>query len=133
MLKQLKTIRTRVGFQEDTQDTTITKTSSAKATVTNVNDITSKQNKTAVRTSANGQTHVYKDLMLLFTITAVFVVCWTPVLLHIAGVYVSHILHGGVILNSAVNPFMYSVISKMFRSDVRHFWRKARATLASCV
>jgi len=132
MLKQLKTIRTRVGFQQGTQDT-VTTTSPAIATVTNVNEITSKQNKTAVRISAKCQTHVYKDLMLLFIITAVFVACWTPVWLQIAGVYIPHIPKGTVILNSAVNPFIYSVISKMFRSDVRRFWCKARSTLAACV
>ena len=132
MLKQLKTIRTRVGFQVGAQDT-ITTTSSVMATVTNVNGITSKQNTTAVRTSAKGQTHVYKDMMLLFTITAVFVACWTPIWLLSVGVYVPKTLKSTIILNSAVNPFIYSVISKMFRSDVRHFWRKARATLASCV
>ena len=132
MLQQLKTIRTRVGFQQNTQDT-VTTTSSATPTVINVNEITSKQNKTAVRTSAKSQTLVYKDMMLLFTITAVFIACWMPIWLLSAGVYVPKMLKATIILNSAVNPFIYSAISKMFRTDVRNFCRKARSTLASCV
>ncbi|KAK2189958.1 hypothetical protein NP493_92g02012 [Ridgeia piscesae] len=35
-------------------------------------------------------------------------------------------------INSVVNPFIYSFVSPMFRSDVRQFYRDIRATLTGC-
>ena len=74
----------------------------------------------------------YKSVSLLFTITAVFIACWLPIWLHYAGVYVPKDLRSMFVLNSAVNPFIYSVVSAMFRNDVKIVCRKIRSKLTTC-
>ena len=49
-------------------------------------------------------------------------------LLHNVGVSFQ-ILNRLYLINSFVNPFIYSVVSRMFRNDVRMFYRKIRSRL----
>ena len=74
------------------------------------------------------QTHSYKDLGLLFILTIVFLACWMPVWLSYAGLDVNTDLQRVYIVNSIVNPFIYSVVSAMFRNDLRLFYNKTRLT-----
>ena len=74
-------------------------------------------------------TTCYKDLWLLFTITFVFLACWMPVWLSYAGLSINPDLQRVYIVNSIVNPFIYSVVSVMFRNDLRLFYNKTRRIL----
>ena len=73
----------------------------------------------------------YKDLSVLLAITVVFIICWLPRWL--AGVIVA--IPTDVInlmyLNSAVNPFIYGGVSRMFRDDTRAFYRRIRPMVTS--
>ena len=73
-----------------------------------------------------------KNISLLFVITVVFLLCWTPFWLSNVTpgllVYVRRTFY----LNSVVNPFIYSIMSRMFRTDVRHFYRQIRSTMSQC-
>ena len=92
-------------------------------------------NATAVPYSNNAtvkQVNVYKDVGLLFTITFVFVVCWIPKWLSYFKVTLSRDITHIFMLNSLLNPFIYSIVSAMFRNDVRLFYHKSRAKLSNC-
>ena len=92
-------------------------------------------NATAVPYSNNAtvrQVNVYKDVGLLFTITFVFVVCWIPKWLSYFKVTLSRYITHIFMLNSLLNPFIYSIVSAMFRNDVRLFFHKSLARLSAC-
>ena len=74
-----------------------------------------------------------KNVLLLFTITVVLFACWMPYWLYGAGVYVPSYLKRIYFLNSVVNPFIYSALSRMFRDDVRQFCRQMRSRLTTCL
>jgi len=78
------------------------------------------------------QSTAYKNVSLLFIITVIFIVCWLPFWLHSMGVPI--VLHSDrlFVVNSAVNPFIYGVVSAMFREDVRQFYRLIRVKLSAC-
>ncbi|KAI0213084.1 hypothetical protein LSAT2_001915, partial [Lamellibrachia satsuma] len=80
------------------------------------------------KTTAN-QAKYYKGVLVIFTVTVVFIACWMPQWLYYVGVPTSAGLRRIFLLNSAVNPFIYSVMSSMFRDDVRGFYRHARSKL----
>ena len=73
---------------------------------------------------------MYKNVTLLFVITVVFVVSWTPQWLYTFGVPVPTLLRRMFVINSVVNPFIYGVVSAMFREDVRSFYRQTRAKMS---
>ena len=75
--------------------------------------------------------NTYKSVSLLFTITAVYIVCWMPLWLHYAGLSVPVEIRGVFLLNAVVNPFIYSVVSAMFRSDVKIVFRQIFSRLTS--
>ena len=74
----------------------------------------------------------YKGVLLVFIITVVFIACWMPQWLYYVGVSTSAGWRRIFMLNSAVNPFIYSIISSMFRDDVRDFYRRTRSKLLVC-
>ena len=78
------------------------------------------------------QTKMYKNMLLLFIITAIFGVCWMPHWLFSVGIAVSVGLRRIFMLNSVVNPFIYGVASAMFREDMRQFYRQIRIKLDAC-
>ena len=142
MIENLKTVRTNVGHQIGAQSVDPGPSAALRSTLelsrfSKATDMMSEQHRTAVVTVANSsktsanQKNVYKGMTVLFTITFVFVACWTPLWLSFAGVYVPKNLRRSFFLNSAVNPFVYCVVSKMFRNDVRQFYRDVRSKLTS--
>ena len=143
MLKNLKRVRTKVGHQSGKQSFDPGPSAALGSTlelsrVSKTNNMMSEQHRTATIAVANSsktsakQTHVYKGMTLLFTITIVFVVCWMPLWLSFAGVYVPKNLRATFFFNSAINPFTYCVVSKMFRKDVQQFYHDTRSKLISC-
>ena len=64
--------------------------------------------------------------------TVVFIACWLPFLLHSMGVPIVLHLDRLFVVNSVINPFIYSVASAMFREDVRQFSRQTRDKLSAC-
>ena len=77
--------------------------------------------------------NTYKGVSLLFIITVVCIACCMPQWLAFVGIQVSTGLRRIFLLNSAVNPFIYSVVSSMFRNDVKLFYRKTVTTLSGSV
>ena len=73
---------------------------------------------------------MYKNVTLLFVITVVFIVTWTPQWLVNYGVPVLDFARHMFIVNSVVNPFIYGVVSAMFREDVRAFYRQTRKKMS---
>ena len=67
--------------------------------------------------------------LVLFFVTVVFIVCWLPFFLKNYGVPISEHVKRVFVINSVINPFIYSFLSPMFRSDVRQFFRKIRSKL----
>ncbi|KAI0212106.1 hypothetical protein LSAT2_002997 [Lamellibrachia satsuma] len=137
MLKRMKTARTRVGVQNVTQSAQ----PGTSSVSTNVNAFpmahkTSQKHQQSTvsdvsKVSAN-QTKTYKSVLVLFTVTVVFIVSWLPTWLSFTGMYVSKTMQRAFLLNSSINPFIYSAVSAMFRNDVRQFYRDVRSKLASC-
>ena len=82
-----------------------------------------------VKKTDEHHTKSYKGYFLLFIITVVFLASWLPTWLANVGLSVTMDLQRMYILNSIVNPFIYSVVSAMFHDDVRQFYRKTRSNL----
>ena len=78
------------------------------------------------------QKTAYTNVLLLFIITVVFIVCWVPFWLYDMGVPISPDFSRVFVVNSVVNPFIYCVASAMFREDVRQFYRQTRVKLSAC-
>ena len=74
----------------------------------------------------------YKNVLLLFIVTCVFIACWLPKWLALFGVVISFEMNRLYIVNSVMNPFIYGVASAMFREDMRQFYRQTRAKLSAC-
>ncbi|KAI0223960.1 hypothetical protein LSAT2_024974, partial [Lamellibrachia satsuma] len=71
-------------------------------------------------------------MVVCYTLMAVtMLTCWTPLWLSEVGFTVPRELIPMYILNSVVNPFIYSVMSGMFRDDVRLFYRQVRSWLTT--
>ena len=76
--------------------------------------------------------HIQRDTLVLFVVTAVFILCWLPFFLKNYGLSIPDDVRRVYTINSVVNPFIYSFVSPMFRSDVRQFYRDIRARLTTC-
>ena len=73
---------------------------------------------------------IYKNVTLLFIITVIFIVTWLPQWLKNYGVPVPELARRMFVINSVVNPFIYGVVSAMFREDVRAFYRQTRKKMS---
>ena len=62
-----------------------------------------------------------KVTVIVFIVTTVFILCWLPFFLKIYGLPVSDEMKRMFVVNSVVNPFIYTFISPAFRRDVRQF------------
>ena len=71
-------------------------------------------------------------LLLVFVITAVYFICWLPILLHSSGVPMSALFNRLVILHPVLNPLVYAFLSPMFRDDVRQSFRQTSIKLSRC-
>ena len=74
----------------------------------------------------------YKNVYLLLTVTVVYIITWLPLWVFYSGVAVPCVVQRMFLLNSVVNPFIYSIMSSMFRDDLRMFFRKTRSRLVDC-
>ena len=83
-------------------------------------------------TMSEEQVQRFKNVILLFGITVVFIVCWLPSWLRTLGLSIHDDVIRLLILNSVINPFIYGVASAMFREDVRLFYRKISDKLTAC-
>jgi len=78
------------------------------------------------------QAKAFKGVLLVFIITVVFIASWLPHWMADIGVSVSITLKRIFMLNSVLNPFIYSVASAMFRDDVRQFCSRILSRLTAC-
>ena len=101
-------------------ESTSERNSCQRNSLSRVKQLTTKHGKTA------------KDITLLFIITVVFFACWLPYWLAESGLDVPSDVRRIYILNSVVNPFIYSAVSRMFRGDVRQFNQQMRSRLLFC-
>ena len=101
-----------------------------KATV----DINTRKNHSLPRTTKTTakKANTYKSVSVLFIITVAFLACWLPLWLDGVGLHVPLEVKRTFLINSVVNPFIYSAVSRMFRDDVRKFYGQMRSRLASC-
>ena len=86
----------------------------------------------AVKSTTVKQAKTYKGVSVLFIITVVYIACWTPRWLHDLGLQVPKYAIRVYVLNSVVNPFIYSAVSGMFRDDVQRLCRKIHSKLSRC-
>jgi len=103
--------------------------STVNLTTVNSGAVQSTSTTTVTKTVAK-QTKNLKSIFLLFSVTVVFVACWLPLCLYEMGVSMSKDVVRIYVINSVVNPFIYSVASEMFREDVRQFYRRIK--LSAC-
>ena len=134
--KSQKKSRNAVGVRLET------KSSSAKETQTEVTASTSRCTTLSKRTSAvvaprvksnvvlNTSSH--SNLLLLFVITALYIVCWTPFWLYSIGFPVNVELSRLYLLHPVINPLVYSFMSSTFRDLVRPFFRETRNKVTRC-
>ena len=94
--------------------------------------VTTSASEVPTNTTTVTQTTAYKNVLLLFIITVVFMACWLPFWLYSMGVPIASKLRRVFVVNSVVNPFIYGVASAMFREDVRQFYRQTRVKLSTC-
>ena len=144
LLKRLKAARRQVDVVAMTQinaeavATTSTSTPTSNSTATSKVIFLPKNSRTidnAVAPSATKPTkavETQRSTLLVFVVTAIFVVCWMPYLLTNYGLPISKDVKRMYTINSVLNPFIYSFLSPMFRSDVRQFYREIRAKLPTC-
>ena len=64
-----------------------------------------------------------KGLRVLLVVTVVFIACWSPLCVAVCGLPVPSGLLYLFIVNSVINPFIYSFMSSDFRQDVRRLFR----------
>ena len=141
MLKIARTTRRQIGATFTTRSCHQTMTTASTSLQTDFNAGTTSGCKTVTPSAlcaAKGTlttaklANTYKSVSLLFVVTLVFLLCWLPQFLHIAGVSLPLSVRLMLILNSCMNPFIYSVASAMFRHDVRDCYRRTRSRLTAC-
>ena len=91
-----------------------------------------KSSQPATTNMSEKQVQTVKNLILLFVITVIFIICWLPSWLRTLGLTIHDDVIRLLILNSVINPFIYGVASAMFREDVRRFYSKIRDKLTAC-
>ena len=137
MLMKVRTARRNVGVARGTPvpgPSTVTTVANVVSKLAATADVTSSKNNSVsvIKKTTADQATTYRLMTVLFIITVVFVICWTPLWLSDVGFTVPRELKPMYILNSVVNPFIYSVMSGMFRDDVRLFYRQVRSWLTTC-
>ena len=131
-------VQTRPSMSTQSEYTTSTSTQSHYTTSTSTQShymtstSTQSQYMTTSGMASTNKAKIIKNISLLAIITVVFVAFWLPEWLSAVGVDVHDDVRRSFVLNSVVNPFIYSVISEMFREEVREFCLGARAKLSSC-
>ena len=88
--------------------------------------------KPCIKSTAPIQQNTLKSIYLLFIITLVFLISWMPRWVTYVGLEIPLYARRTFFLNSAVNPFIYGVMSRMFRVDVQQLYRRIRTRLQTC-
>ena len=115
-----RTSADRTATERRAADKTATNTMSADRMVASTTPMTTKVADTQ------------RSVSLLFLITVVFFACWLPQFVYFFGVALPLHVRLVFLLNSGINPFVYTMASSMFRNDVRIFCRQTRTTLVNC-
>ena len=76
--------------------------------------------------SVDRQTKEVKAALMLCVVTAVFLACWMPVWLKMFHVDVPRDLVRVYVIQSVINPVIYSCMSSAFREDVKQFLSNCR-------
>ena len=106
-------------------------TSHEVATVDTDADATPHTRKAGTTKTTTKVAAAYRNMSILLIITIVFLLSWMPISLHNVGFPLSNIWNRLYLINAFVNPFIYSVVSGMFRNDVRLFYRKIISRLTT--
>ena len=130
LVKKARTARRNVGVELAVSGTSEVREITHIDTTARTTQVT-KPNSSSKHASDIPAKH-YKNVYLLFTITLVFIVSWLPLWLAYAGVPISLHVQETYVVNSAINPFIYSIMSAMFRNDLWMFCRKTRSRLVNC-
>ena len=137
LLKNARTARTNVGVELAVSLPAVG-TSSGKETrhvdtTVSQTQVSPAQPNSSSKTRSEKSAAHYKNVYLLFIVTVVFIASWLPLWLAYGGVSVPRDVQYMFLLNSVVNPFIYSIMSAMFRNDLRMFCRKTRSRLTNCL
>ena len=137
LLKNARTARTNVGVEFAVSlpavGTSAGKETRHVDTTVCPSQVTPAQPNSSSKTRSEKSAKHYKNVYLLFTVTIVYIVSWLPLWLAYGGVSVPRDVQYMFIHNSVVNPFIYSIMSAMFRNDLRMFCRKTRSRLVNCL
>ena len=105
----------------------VTRTKPAVATTNTTAGVSCRSNSSTTTTK---KVTAYKNVAVLFLITIAFLLSWMPVFLVGIGIFPRYeILIRVYLINSLINPFIYSAVSRMFRKDVLLFYRLTCARL----
>ena len=132
LVKKARTARRNVGVELAVSATSAAREISHMDTMARTNQVTPAQSNSSSNYASDKHARHYKNVYLLFTITLVFIVSWLPLGLAYAGMHMSLHVQETYVVNSAINPFIYSIMSAMFRNDLRMFCRKTRSRLVNC-
>ena len=94
-------------------------------------DVTPHTRKAGTTKTTTKVAAAYRNMSILLIITIVFLLSWMPISLHNVGFPLSKIWNRLYLINAFVNPFIYSVVSGMFRNDVRLFYGKIISRLTT--
>ena len=129
----IQSIQTQPGQADELASPKAATASCTTSTATSTLTLRERQQLTATKSKEAREIQARKDVLLMFVITLVFIICWTPFQLKgLVELPVSADLKRIYTINSVVNPFIYSFISSMFRGDVRLFYRKMCAKITTC-
>ena len=133
LIKKAWSARTKVERQRDAprEDPKPSVKSTALSVSENKADVVPGSHGTAHVSPTNPvgrqQVNQCKGLSVLPVVTVVFIACFLPNLLSTS----TDIQHF-ILLNSVLNPFIYSFMCRMFRNDTRQFFRKVRSKVTVC-
>ena len=88
--------------------------------------------KPCIKSTTAIKPNTLKNMYLLFMVTFIFLVSWIPLWVNNVGFETPLYARRAFFLNSLVNPYIYSVMSRMFRTDVQQFCRKVHTKLITC-
>ena len=133
LIKKAWSARTKVESQSDAsrEDPKPSVKSTALSVSENKADVVSGSHGTAHVPSTNSvgrqQVKQFRGLSVLPVVTVVFIACFLPNLLS-----TSKEIQHFILVNSVLNPFIYSFMCRMFRNDTRQFFRKVRSKVTVC-
>ena len=134
--KSQKKSRNAVGVRLETKSSPSTETQpeviASTSTFTTLSKITRAVVAPRIKATGVMNTASNRNLLMLFVITALYIVCWTPFWLYSIGLPVNVELSRLYLLHPVVNPLVYSFMSPMFRDLVRQFFRETRNKLTRC-